>query len=360
MTELFHKDRVWKIETFGNKIITTYGVVGGKMIVQEKIVEGKHIGKKSETTGPQQAIIEAKREYDSKIKQGYHEKGADIEKIIKPMLALEMDKNVKFPVMIQPKLDGIRCLIYKKDDIVFQSRQNKLFEPFQHLLPELKKLFETCESNIDSNIESNIILDGELYCHGLGFEKITSMVRRGKTRHPEVDKLKYIIYDVIGPGTYTERMKPIQKYINQNVNHQKVGICLIETMIATSMKEVEDAHTKYTGMGYEGIMLRQNGLYKEGRSNDLLKYKKFMDKEYEVIGHVEGTGTHAGTPIFVCKTDQIDKTFHVTLNGPMEIRRDMMKHVTDYYGKQLTVKYQELSVDGIPRFPIGLGFRDYE
>jgi len=31
--------------------------------------------------------------------------------------------------------------------------------------------------------------------------------------------------------------------------------------------------------------------------------------------------------------------------------------VTDYYGKQLTVKYQELSADGIPRFPIGLGFR---
>jgi ATP-dependent DNA ligase len=351
---LFHKDRVWKIETVGNKIITTYGVVGGKMIVQEKKIEGKN-GKseKTKTTGEQQAMIEAKREYDAKIKQGYHVEGASMEKIIKPMLAIEMDKkNIKFPVMIQPKLDGIRCLIYKNDGIVFQSRQNKLFEPFQHLLPELETLFDSCGS---------IILDGELYCHGLGFEKITSMVRRGKTRHPEVDKLQYIIYDVIGPGTYTERMKPILAFQNEKKNEKNKStsnICLIETIVANSMKEVEDAHTKYTAEGYEGIMLRQNGLYKEGRSKDLLKYKKFMDKEYEVIGHVEGTGTHAGTPIFVCKTN--DKTFHVTLNGPMETRRDMMKHVTDYYGKQLTVKYQELSVDGIPRFPIGLGFRDYE
>jgi DNA ligase-1 len=354
---LFHKDRIWKIETLGNKIITTYGIVGGKMIVQEKIVESKKIGK-SEKTGEQQALIESKREYDAKIKQGYHPEGVEIEKIIKPMLALEMEeKNIKFPVMIQPKLDGIRCLIYKKNGIVFQSRQNKLFEPFQHLLPELEKL-----------LDSSTILDGELYCHGLGFEKITSMVRRGKTRHPEVDKLQYIIYDVIGPGTYTERMKPIQ-HITSNLSNSSnlsISVSIIETIIVHSMKEVEEAHTKYTSMGYEGIMLRQNGLYKEGRSKDLLKYKKFMDKEYEVIGHVEGTGTHAGTPIFVCKTNDKndkndkEKTFHVTLNGPMEIRRDMMKHVADYYGKLLTVKYQELSVDGIPRFPIGLGFRDYE
>ena len=50
---------------------------------------------------------------------------------MKPMLALEMEeKLVKLPCMVQPKLDGIRCLVYKKESIVFQSRQNKLFEPF--------------------------------------------------------------------------------------------------------------------------------------------------------------------------------------------------------------------------------------
>ena len=83
-----------------------------------------------------------------------------VSKSIRPMLAVEMEeKLVKFlpSVFVQPKLDGIRCIIYKHNDkIVFQSRQNKLFEPFVHLLPELQIIFKS---------QPNIILDGELYCH---------------------------------------------------------------------------------------------------------------------------------------------------------------------------------------------------
>ena len=41
-------------------------------------------------------------------------------------------------------------------------------------------------------------------------------------------------------------------------------------------------------------------------------------------------------------------------------RADRMKNVTKYYGKLLTVKFQELTSDGIPRFPVGISFRDYE
>jgi DNA ligase-1 len=122
------------------------------------------------------------------------------------------------------------------------------------------------------------------------------------------------------------------------------------------MSEIEDAHSHYTEYGYEGIMIRGNGLYKHGRSKDLLKYKKFKDSEYLVVGHTEGTGAHAGTVIFTCQSGS-DKTFNVVMNGPLEKRREMLKHVDDYYGKYLTVKYQELSSDGVPRFPIGLGFR---
>ena len=94
---------------------------------------------------------------------------------MKPMLALEMEeKLVKLPCMVQPKLDGIRCLVYKKESIVFQSRQNKLFEPFQHLLPELESIFEK---------HPTLVLDGELYCHGLGFESVLerrSVNRKGR------------------------------------------------------------------------------------------------------------------------------------------------------------------------------------
>jgi DNA ligase-1 len=275
-----------------------------------------------------------------------------LSKSIRPMLAVEIDKDriVSNTYFVQPKLDGIRCMIYQsvsdqsksnnKNEIVFQSRQNKLFEPFVHLLPELQKIFKDYP---------DIILDGELYCHGLGFEQVTSMVRRAKVRHPDVEKINYVIYDCIGSDNYITRTNCIHSIAMKHV-------FFIETIEVTTMKQIEDSHTHYTGMGYEGIMIRSNGPYKHGRSKDLLKYKKFKDSEYLVVGHTEGTGAHSGTAIFVCNNGN-DKLFNVVMNGPLEKRREMLQHIGDYYGKYLTVKYQELSVDGIPRFPIGLGFR---
>jgi DNA ligase-1 len=269
-------------------------------------------------------------------------------KNIKPMLAIEMEeKLVKLPAFVQPKLDGIRCIIYQSNPlsennkIMFQSRQNKLFEPFLHILPDLEKIFKD---------QPDLILDGELYCHGLGFEAVTSMVRRAKTRHPDVEKINYVIYDCI-----TNESNECYKIRMNKINIFLKHVFFIETIEVTKMSEIEDAHSHYTDYGYEGIMIRTNGLYKHGRSKDLLKYKKFKDSEYLVVGHTEGTGAHAGTAIFICQAE--NKTFNVVMNGPLEKRREMLKHVGDYYGKYLTVKYQELSVDGIPRFPIGLGFR---
>jgi ATP-dependent DNA ligase len=244
-------------------------------------------------------------------------------KNIKPMLAIEMEeKLVKFPAYVQPKLDGIRCIIYQTyNKIIFQSRQNKLFEPFLHLLPDLEKIFKH---------QPDLILDGELYCHGLGFEAVTSMVRRAKTRHPDVEKINYVIYDCVNSESYSSRMNKINIFLKH--------VFFIETIEVTKMTEIEDAHFHYTDYGYEGIMIRGNGLYKHGRSKDLLKYKKFKDSEYLVVGHAEGTGAHAGTDIFVCNNGS-DKLFNVVMNGPLEKRRDMLKHIGDYYGKYLTVSY---------------------
>jgi DNA ligase-1 len=105
-----------------------------------------------------------------------------------------------------------------------------------------------------------------------------------------------------------------------------------------------------------------NGSYKQqGRSKNLQKYKKFMDEEFEVVGHHEGTGAHAGTAIFECRSNvNREKIFGVTMQGTLESKRGMMENVLKYYGKMLTVKYQEKSNEGVPRFPVGLEFRDYE
>jgi len=326
-------------------IVTSHGVTGGKLVQHTSIVkEGKNIGKKNETTIEEQARLEAQREWDKKRKQGYHVKN-ETNTTIKPMLAQEYKKVVQFPAWVQPKLDGVRCLVYMEDgQVVFQSRQNNRYEPLAHLVDELRAILERAPG---------IVLDGELYAHDIGFENVISMVRRAKVRHPDIHKIKYHMYDLFYKEEEITYM--LRRSLLQRIYKNELNVVLVHTIQISDVGEINDLLHKFISLHYEGIMIRGNGVYKHSRSKDLLKYKLFKDDEFEVVGHHEGNG---GIPIFECKTG--NKTFSVAMKGTMESKVERMEHVTSYYGKMLTVKYQELSSEGIPRFPVGIAFRDYE
>ena len=357
METLYDNNKEWSVSweknTDGSYTLTTrHGLINGKKIEHSTIISsGKNIGKKNETTILQQTIADAQSAWDKKIKQGYHT-SSTTSCTIKPMLAITYSSKTKltFPLWIQPKLDGVRCLVYRKNDqIVFQSRQNTVYEPFDHLLPELSLLL--------TQFPENTILDGELYTHGLGFDTIVSMVRRGsgtdKVKHPDVHQLHYTVYDCILSNSvvYQERLQLLSTYCTGYTH-----IHCIETQPVHHTSEIDAWLTHFEKKGYEGIMLRRNGLYKENRSNDLIKYKRFMDDEFEVVGHHE---SKTNIPVFECKTKE-GNVFSVMMKETMESKQERMKSVTDYYGKWLTVQFQELSKDGIPRFPVGISFRDYE
>jgi DNA ligase-1 len=367
-------------------IQTSHGIVGGKMVIHETLIsEGKNIGKKNETTAKQQAILEAQREWTKKVKQGYNERNESDSFVkkenlskgttgIKPMLATEFEKtsfasssssSSSFPLYIQPKLDGVRCLVYLSEEgkLVFQSRQNTIFDTVQHLTAELTDIFTTLQN---SRLQKQqFVLDGELYIHGTPFNEITSMVR--KSNHIDASLLQYHIYDcfLLDDPTvpFTDRNAILTRLSEERTYK---NIVFVETRQANSLDEIETFHKYYTTLAdpYEGIMIRKmNSHYKQqNRSKDLQKYKKFFDEEFEIVGFNEGTGSHSGTPIFICKSNENpEKTFKATMQGTIESRRKMMANIGDYMGKMLTVKYQEKSVgDGIPRFPVGIEVRDYE
>ncbi len=409
------REKQWSIQVLDNgdatyTVRSTHGMKGGKMVDHDTIVsEGKNLGKKNETTPKEQAILEAEREWTKKVKQGYNpatkvevhqspfqqlekekaekakvqtrsktignssskDEEEDVTKkvLLKPMLAQEFDPSAstKYPVYIQPKLDGVRCLVYHSEDgqLLFQSRQNTLFDTYEHLVPEIETLLESMGDPLD------FVLDGELYIHGAEFNDITSMVRRSKTKHPKITQLQYHIYDCFYFGehnleknkmTYTDRNKFLTEAFKK---HTFSNLVLVETRMAKNMDDIEKCFDHFTGLKhpYEGVMVRTiGGVYKQqSRSKDLQKYKKFKDEEFIVVGYHEGTGAHAGTPIFDCRSKiNPDKTFGVPMTGTIESRKTMLKNIDKYIGKQLTVKYQELSPNGIPRFPTGIAFRDYE
>ena len=78
-----------------------------------------------------------------------------------------------------------------------------------------------------------------------------------------------------------------------------------------------------------------------------------------MVGFTEGEGHEKGLVIWTCKTKD-GKKFNVRPRGTHEERAALFKEAGNYVGKKLTVRFQELTGDGIPRFPVGITFRDYE
>lgn len=302
--------------------------VEGETLVEESGPKDGPLTKKIIATGDLKSVEkELKSLRQKRVKQGYVE---TLDKPLGAMLANEWNHEpLVFPLYVQPKLDGIRCLVYEKDgQTVFQSRNHTVFQDFPHI-----------------RAVSGLVLDGELYHHDLEFHEITSIVR--KKNHPRLSELQYHVYDVITEGDFEQRIELLQSLTNS------LPLCLTETKKVHSVEAVEAYHGECVARGYEGIVLRTpGGKYRQTRSKDLLKYKHFKTDEYKVVGHTIGK---EGIPVLECLVG--DKTFGVMMKATLEEKQKMMETIESFYGQWVTVKYQELSKDGIPRFPVGIAFR---
>jgi len=376
------KAKVWSIRVIprdGTGVIeTTHGYMGGKMQTNEKVIStGKNIGKKNETTPLQQAESEARAAWIKKKESGYSEineeavdlsddeptgclaiplhasrsKGIDAE-VPLPMLAHEYQKRGKtfaFPCYTQPKLDGTRCIAIQGKGLF--SRLRKQFPHMEHIMEEINRIPSS----------GPLVLDGELYSDELTFQEIVGLVKRVTLKPGDVEKqrkIKFHIYDILTDQPYENRLEHLRRmfFANQGMKH----LVNVSTNVCHSEDDMKKQHADHVANGYEGIMLRNpHGLYKHSRSADLLKYKEFFDDEYEVVGFKEGEGQEKGCVLWMCKTTK-GQTFHCRPRGTREDRTELFQKGTEYIGKMLTVRFQELTDEGLPRFPVGIAFRDYE
>lgn len=264
---------------------------------------------------------------------------------MKPMLAHDYHKrghHITWPAYVQPKLDGVRALVTRKgNDIIFTSRDENEFPHVAHLIPFLLNMMADGE-----------IWDGELYCKKLCFEDLISAVKR---KQPNTLKLEYWVYDCVMKGNFEDRHLHIDSKIRGNG-----PIIPVPTLLVECEEDMLACHKVMLQKGYEGTMIRNsNGGYANKRSSNLQKYKNMIDAEFKIVRYEEGTGKDVGCIIFVCTTES-GKEFTVRPNGSYERRMQWYKEGKKLIGKYLTVQYQNLSEDGVPRFPIGINIRDYE
>ena len=357
----------WTISTTNNIINKAYGKVGGKIqATTDVIAEGKNLGKKNATTASEQAVLEAQAQWEKKLKKGYTKtqaatKAGEVDACItggiEPMLAHKFNDHaakIVFPAIMQPKLDGIRCIaIIRKGKCTLWSRTRKAINSMPHIVTEIERQFKGRE---------DCILDGELYNHSYkdNFEEIVSLVRPDapKAGHAVV---QYHIYDTATPIlTFQERSAFLARHIKPNNILVLVDTVPIVFMSTSKDDGVGEAFVKYRKQGYEGAMIRNaQSLYENKRSYNLQKIKEFDDAEFKVIGVESGRGKMAECAIFRCTTKD-GAEFSCKMEGELAKLKPYLKAPKTVIGKLLTVRYQGLTNGNVPRFPIGVTLRNYE
>ena len=280
----------------------------------------------------------------------------------KPMLAYPVsDKPIDYtkPVFMQPKLDGVRCLIQQEfhkdgDKVVAYSRTGKQWLNIDHILQSLKPFFQD---------NPDIILDGELYNHALrnNFEKIISCVRKQKpTAMDRAESRKLVqfhCYDVVDDVvTFNNRIQWLQTNLKPTY-----GIKLVPTIFSiTDQYQAHAYHDINLRNGYEGSILRLNTEYHCKRSHSLRKFKDFHDAEAVITDWVEGKGKRKGTIGKFMAIDADGNTFGMPVMDNFKKLQTMFKEMQSWVGKEATFTYFERTKANSYRHPLFKAIRDYE
>ncbi len=202
-----------------------------------------------------------------------------------------------------------------------------------------------------AGLPRDLPLDGELFSGRKRFQRTVGIVRR-QDKSDAWREIAYVVFDapkLFGP--FEERMRAVEAAVAAaNVDYLRAHPhepCRGTAHLRQELARVE-------ALGGEGLMLRRPAsLYEVGRSSSLLKVKTFKDAEARVIGHQPGAGRHKGR-LGALACELADGTrFSVGTGLSDDERRD-----PPAIGAVITFRYQELSDDGVPRFPSYVGVRD--
>lgn len=333
----------WSVRVEGNTLITEHGQ---KNLTSESTEFPTH----------EKALSEAGSRHRHKLKLKYTENTSGISELayVRPMLALKyMQHCSKIDwerAVAQPKLNGVRCVAWRRGDTVtFTSRNGTPFVGLGFLVPELL-----------AYMPDNTLWDGELFNPRLSLQEIVSLVRKSVNLTPAetAANIQYHVFDTIEDSvTFENRHADLEECVSTASPY----IRLVPYVRVTSEHSCSELLDRFIEEGYEGLMVRglDSHYLPEHRSQDLLKYKLMQDEEFLICGYRRGSGKDKDVPIFECTTEA-GKKFSVRMEGTYAANKERLLIADSLVGKLLTVRFQEYTPDGAPEFPIGVEIRDYE
>lgn len=369
------KIREWTAQVDGSRWRTRAGLVDGSLVTSG----WTECVAKSQDTDADQALFEANAARDHKLAREYYDNilaaESGVPAMFKPMLAKDFAKikpeKLTFPCWMQPKLDGIRCIVTAEGAF---TRQNKPILSIPHIIEQLAPFFEAYP---------DAVLDGELYNHELreDFQQITSIVRRDLspdqdlTAKKEAERvanlekavalIQYHIYDATGSMSGENAPTRLEDFVffhdMNDLDWDDGDICngdlhLVRTEPVLKPETIDALHGQFTGQGYEGSMVRLDGPYENKRSGLLLKRKDFDTAEFTIERVEEGNGNWKGYAKRIVYKTATGHEFGSGVRGSQAQMKNVLDNADDYVGSIATVRYFGLTDDGIPRFPVTIDF----
>ena len=364
----------WDEERHGYVIQRSYGQVKGKTTLSPAIIVDRT---KQKRTWKEQLELQYNSEVKKYLDKGYvkvdkhpndysedelNEIFGEVKTnqygVIKPMLAKQADKVTNKKIfdkewLASRKLDGVRCLMYYKDgEVHTASRGGEHYDySTEHIRtnPSLVSLFER---------NPNIILDGELFRRFKSLQQISGAARMEKNAY-ECDWLQYWIYDCYIPEVKaSNRIKKLEEiakdysipiYHSPKEDELNTSIFILEHIKVSGWDNIEALHDTYVSEGFEGVVIRNpDKPYKPGgRTNDMIKVKKYKSEDFKVIGYKLGLrGSEDMT--FTCELKD-GRTFEAMPVGDRATKEEYVENFEDKYkGHKAECTYFNYSDEGIP------------
>lgn len=267
-----------------------------------------------------------------------------------------MDEKVRFPVYVQPKLDGYRCIAKTNaaNEWELFSRNGKKYENFPSIIAELEGY---------GNPET--VYDGEVMSDDFQAMQRTAFTTKKKRT---VGDVKYHIFDTLQDNEFARKACYRNMHLRLGQMREEAeamdfaGMTVFEFVITrpcNSWAEVYEAHDEYLAMGYEGTIVRLNKMYEFKRTDSLMKIKEMKSQDCIIQQVIRGKGKHNEVMGAIKVLQEDGQTMcEVGTGFTDQMRKDFWDNQEDLRFKTVEIKYQELTPDGVLRFPVFLRFRE--
>jgi len=187
-------------------------------------------------------------------------------------------------------------------------------------------------------------MDGELWMGRRQFERTSAVVRTARPDDADWRDMRFMVFDLpTHPGRFESRLVALRRAVQTGGIAWLRAVPQVRVADARALEQLLDEVEARDG---EGLMLHhRDSIYRNGRSELLLKYKRHDDAEARVVAHLPGKGKYKGMTgsLLVERADGIRFRLGSGLS-------DAQRAKPPPIGAWVTYRYDGFTSKGLPRF----------